>query len=31
MRQKFSTWLAIGIGVMILVLAVIFALIQSMR
>lgn len=30
MRQKFSTWLAIAIGVVILILAVIFALVQSM-
>lgn len=30
MRQKFSTWLAIGIGFIILFLTVIFALLQSL-
>jgi uncharacterized integral membrane protein len=30
MRQRFSTWLAIFIGLIILVLAVVFALLQSM-
>jgi len=30
MRQRFSTWLAIFIGLMILALAVAFALLQSM-
>ena len=30
MRQKFSTWLAVGLGVIILVLAISFALIQSL-
>jgi hypothetical protein len=28
-RQKYSTWLAIGIGLMILVLTALFALMQS--
>lgn len=30
MRQKFSTWLAMGIGVIIFILAVLFALMQSL-
>ena len=30
MRQRFSTWLAIGVGMVILVLAMVFALSQSM-
>lgn len=30
MRQKFSTWLAVGIGVVILILTAAFALAQSM-
>lgn len=30
MRQRFSTWLAIGVGLMIFILALIFAIIQSM-
>lgn len=30
MRQKFSTWLAIGTGLIILVLTAIFALVQSL-
>jgi hypothetical protein len=30
MRQRFSTWLAIFIGLIILTLAVAFALLQSM-
>ncbi len=29
MRQQFSTWLAIAMGMIILALAIIFALIQS--
>lgn len=30
MRQRLATWLAVGIGVIICALALIFALIQSM-
>ena len=30
MRQKFSTWLAVGIGIVILILTAAFALAQSM-
>jgi hypothetical protein len=30
MRQKFSTWLAVGIGVVILILTAAFALAQSL-
>ncbi len=29
MRQKFSTWLAVFIGIVILILAIAFALLQS--
>lgn len=30
MRQNFSTWLAIGMGAAVLILALIFALVQSL-
>ncbi len=30
MRQNFSTWLAIGMGTAVLILALIFALVQSL-
>ena len=30
MRQKFSTWLAVGIGIVILILTAAFALAQSL-
>jgi len=29
MRQRFTTWLAVGIGVVIVIAALIFALVQS--